>query len=134
MARGEHKSSTRAWLLSAPALLWMVVLFLIPVALIVGISFFTSGNYGELERPLTFDSYKRFLGFGTLREHSYTFNFTGAIGQHNRTTYNLVRLLGVNAQLHSYVNRFIKFGSGSILHDFQCVSNSIQFIAVHFAY
>ena len=66
MARGEHKSSTRAWLLSAPALLWMAVLFLIPVALIVGISFFTSGNYGELERPLTFESYKRFLGFGTF--------------------------------------------------------------------
>ena len=66
MARGEQNASTRAWLLSAPALLWMMVLFLIPVALIVGISFYTSGNYGELERPLTFDSYKRFLGFGTF--------------------------------------------------------------------
>ena len=66
MTRGEQNTSTRAWLLSAPALLWMMVLFLIPVALIVGISFYTSGNYGELERPLTFDSYKRFLGFGTF--------------------------------------------------------------------
>lgn len=66
MARGEHNPSTRAWLLSAPALLWMVVLFLIPVALLVGISFYTSGNYGEVERPLTLDNYKRFLGFGTF--------------------------------------------------------------------
>ena len=66
MARGEHNTSTRAWLLSAPALLWMVMLFLIPVALLVGISFYTSGNYGEVQRPLTFDNYKRFLGFGTF--------------------------------------------------------------------
>ena len=66
MARGEHNPSTRAWLLSAPALLWMAVLFLIPVALLVGISFYTSGNYGEVERPLTLDNYKRFLGFGTF--------------------------------------------------------------------
>ena len=61
MARGEHNPSTRAWLLSAPALLWMAVLFLIPVALLVGISFYTSGNYGEVERPLTLDNYKRFM-------------------------------------------------------------------------
>ena len=62
----QHDGTRRAWLLSAPALLWMTVLFLIPVALIVGISFFTSGQYGELERSFTFDSYQRFFGFGTF--------------------------------------------------------------------
>jgi len=62
----EQKLSARAMLLSAPAMLWLLVLFLVPLAFIFSISFFTSGSYGELERPLTLDHYKRFLGFGAF--------------------------------------------------------------------
>jgi spermidine/putrescine transport system permease protein len=64
--RRREKSDLRSWLLAAPALSWLIVLFLLPLALILGISFLTSGQYGELERPFTFDSYKRFIGFGTF--------------------------------------------------------------------
>lgn len=59
-------NSRAAWPLGIPALLWLAVLFLVPLALIVGISFFTSGALGELERPLTWENYQRFLGFGSF--------------------------------------------------------------------
>lgn len=62
----EKQSARRAFLLAAPSMLWITVLFLVPLAFIVGISFLTSGTYGEVEHPLTLDSYKRFLGFGTF--------------------------------------------------------------------
>ena len=62
----EKARSIRAALLSAPALLWLLVFFVLPIAIIAGISFFTNGTYGELERPLTTESYKRFAGFGTF--------------------------------------------------------------------
>jgi spermidine/putrescine transport system permease protein len=62
----EQKGSARAMLLSAPAMLWLILLFLVPLAFIVAISFLTTGPYGELNRVLTFDHYKRFLGFGTF--------------------------------------------------------------------
>ena len=68
MARPLHPAhdARRALLLGVPALLWMGVLFLIPIGFIVGISFLSSGTYGELERPLTLGSYQRFLGFGSF--------------------------------------------------------------------
>lgn len=59
-------NSRSAWPLGIPALLWLVVLFLVPLALIVGISFCTNGAFGELERPLTWENYQRFLGFGSF--------------------------------------------------------------------
>jgi len=62
----ERARSFRAALLSAPATLWLLAFFLTPLAFIIGISFFTNGTYGELERPLTFESYKRFAGFGAF--------------------------------------------------------------------
>ena len=47
-------------------MLWLTVFFLIPLAFIVGVSFLTSGSFGELARPLTVESYQRFLGFGSF--------------------------------------------------------------------
>jgi spermidine/putrescine transport system permease protein len=64
--RAEQANGVRSVLLSAPALAWLIILFLVPLALILGISFLTTGQYGELERPLTLDNYKRFIGFGTF--------------------------------------------------------------------
>ena len=55
-----------ATLIAAPALLWLAAFFLVPLAFIVGVSFLTSGSFGELERPFTIESYKRFLGFGSF--------------------------------------------------------------------
>ena len=59
-------NSRSAWPLGIPALLWLMALFLVPLALILGISFFTNGAFGELERPLTLENYARFLGFGSF--------------------------------------------------------------------
>jgi len=51
---------------SGPAALWLMVFLLVPILVIAGISFFTRGTYGEIEWPLTLESYKRLLGFGEL--------------------------------------------------------------------
>jgi len=56
----------RSALTSGPGALWLTVFLLIPLLIIAGISSFTRGAYGEIEWPLTLDSYKRLLGFGEL--------------------------------------------------------------------
>jgi spermidine/putrescine transport system permease protein len=62
----DQKQTARALYLSAPSMLWLFVLFVVPLAFIIGVSFFTNGTYGELERPFTLENYKRFLGFGSF--------------------------------------------------------------------
>jgi len=62
----EKRNARRALLLSAPALLWIAILFLSPLVLMLGISLFSTGEFGELETPLTLFSYQRVLGFGTF--------------------------------------------------------------------
>jgi len=62
----EKENATRALLFAAPAMIWIALLFLLPLAFIFGISFFTNGSYGEVERPLTLESYKRFIGFSSF--------------------------------------------------------------------
>ncbi|HWI56776.1 MAG TPA: ABC transporter permease [Bacillota bacterium] len=67
---GEQLSRRGHWfrsaLTSGPPLLWEGLFLLIPLLLIAGISFLSRGAYGELEFPLTWDNYKRLLGFGLL--------------------------------------------------------------------
>ncbi len=63
MKRPEHATVRTAFLLSAPATLWLVGLFLAPLAVIVGAGFFSTGTYGEIERPLTLEHYQRVMGF-----------------------------------------------------------------------
>ena len=53
-------------MLSTPAMLWLFVLFVVPLGLIIGVSFFTNSALGEIERPLTFENYQRFFGFGSF--------------------------------------------------------------------
>ena len=52
--------------MSIPAVLWLVVFFLIPLLIIAGLSFLSRGDYGEIQLPLTFENYKRFFGFSEL--------------------------------------------------------------------
>ena len=66
MPRSSSRLGRASALLGAPALLWLGIFFLLPLAFIVGVSFLTSGSFGELERPLTPASYLRFLGFGSF--------------------------------------------------------------------
>lgn len=67
MKRARHQSqTTRALALSAPGMLWLLVFLLVPLGSIVAISFFSTGDYGQIERPLTLEHYRRFIGFGTF--------------------------------------------------------------------
>src|ERR1051325_7067850 len=63
---GAQNNPRRALLLSAPTMAWLFIFFVVPMAFVVGVSVLTSGSYGELERPVSFEHYKRFFGFGTF--------------------------------------------------------------------
>lgn len=64
--RHERNQKQRALLLSAPALVWLAILFVVPLGMIFGVSFFTTGEFGGMELPLTLSSYRRVGGFGTF--------------------------------------------------------------------
>lgn len=53
-------------LLCLPATLWLIVLSVVPILLIVGISFLSRDDLGTVSLPLTLENYSRFLGFGTF--------------------------------------------------------------------
>ncbi|MDB6025197.1 MAG: Binding-protein-dependent transport system inner rane component [Verrucomicrobiales bacterium] len=57
---------TSLWPILSPALLWLIVFFVIPLTIIIAISFFSRGDYGEIQLPLTLENYKRLMGFGLL--------------------------------------------------------------------
>ena len=67
---GELLTRTGQWLRSAgtsgPGIAWVSLFLLLPLLGIALISFMTRGSYGELQWPLTFENYKRLLGFGVL--------------------------------------------------------------------
>ena len=50
--------------LVAPGMLWVTILLILPLLAILAISFCSTGTYGEIERPLTWENYARFIGFG----------------------------------------------------------------------
>lgn len=64
------------WLLAAPALLVLVVLFAVPLVLIVGVSGLGRGAWGELEWRLSLDAYVRVLDPLYLRIVARTAVFT----------------------------------------------------------
>jgi spermidine/putrescine transport system permease protein len=45
---------------------WLLMFFFLPLLGIVGVSFLTRGDYGELQFPLTLENYKRVAGYGLL--------------------------------------------------------------------
>jgi spermidine/putrescine transport system permease protein len=53
-----------AGLLAFPGAAWIALFLLLPLLFVLGISFFSTGSYGEIERPLTLEHYLRFFGFG----------------------------------------------------------------------
>jgi spermidine/putrescine transport system permease protein len=46
--------------------LWLLIFLLVPLLIVTTISFLTRGEYGGVELPFTFESYKRLAGFGEL--------------------------------------------------------------------
>jgi len=53
-------------LVISPPVAWLTGLFFVPLLIIIGISFFSRGDYGEIQLPLTLENYRRLLGFGSL--------------------------------------------------------------------
>lgn len=58
----------RIWALAGylPAVVWLVIFFAVPLGIIAISGFLTSGDYGGIERPWTFENYRRLIGFGIL--------------------------------------------------------------------
>lgn len=67
---GERLTPATRWLRlgfsGGPALLWFAIFMLAPLLIIVGMSFFSRGDYGEVQFPLTLRNYERLAGFGEL--------------------------------------------------------------------
>lgn len=59
---GGGPRSGGGWL-CLPGALWLGVLVGLPLALLVGISFVSQGDYGELTWPLTLENYRRLAGW-----------------------------------------------------------------------
>src|SRR6478672_10780652 len=51
---------------SGPGIAWVSLFLLLPLLGIVVMSVMTHGAYGEVELPLTTESYRRLAGFGTF--------------------------------------------------------------------
>jgi spermidine/putrescine transport system permease protein len=77
MANNHHKTEVRfgeklttqgqiarSALTSGPGILWVTIFLVLPLIFVGVISFLSRGNYGEIQRPFTFDNYRRFFGFG----------------------------------------------------------------------
>ena len=64
LSRAGHWA--RSGISSGPAVAWLVIFLVAPLLIVTAISFLTRGEYGGVEMPLTFESYKRLAGFGEL--------------------------------------------------------------------
>ena len=51
---------------SLPGASWLVLFFAVPLLLIVAVSFLSRGEFGTVEKPWTFECYRRLAGFGLL--------------------------------------------------------------------
>src|SRR6187402_3111260 len=47
-----------------PGAIWLICFFVLPLLVIVAVGFLSRGDYGEIQRPLTVENYKRVAGFG----------------------------------------------------------------------
>ena len=67
-----------------------------------------------------------------LGEHGNANRLAGTGGQHDRTTDQLVRLLGVDAQLDGHVDGLIELGGGGFLDQIQGFADRVQLGTVDF--
>lgn len=58
----SSREKTRGRLLAVPAVLWLVLFFLLPLLIVVVVSFMTRGSGGSITLPLTLDHYQRIFG------------------------------------------------------------------------
>ena len=61
--------AARRWrvaLTIGPGFLWLIIFLILPLAAIGVISFFSRGDYGEIQLPLTLGNYERLAGFSAF--------------------------------------------------------------------
>jgi spermidine/putrescine transport system permease protein len=67
---GEHLTARqerqRSALTSGPGLTWVTLFLLVPLLVIIALSFASRGPYGEVQWRFTLENFKRFLGFGAF--------------------------------------------------------------------
>lgn len=56
----HHKDYGKAWTIG-PVLIWMIALFLLPLLMVLAVSFFSRSSFGGVELPLTLENYVRFF-------------------------------------------------------------------------
>ncbi len=71
MAVPAKTSSSTAWLLIAPGVLWMTLFLVIPIAMIVYVSFWTQTTF-KIEPTLTLASWQQFFGSDTYLTSLWT--------------------------------------------------------------
>src|SRR5690554_276931 len=70
------------------------------------------------------------FSFLALGEHSNANRLTRTCWQHDRATNQLVGLLGVDAQLHGYVDGLIEFGRGGVFDQSQGLGDRVELVAI----
>jgi spermidine/putrescine transport system permease protein len=55
------RPNARAWVLVGPGGLWLLVFFVLPIAIVLGYSFMPRGMYGGVEQGFTLEHYRRFF-------------------------------------------------------------------------
>jgi spermidine/putrescine transport system permease protein len=58
--------SFRLWITAGPGLFWVILFLLIPSAILLGIGFFTSNDYGSPVLPLTTTPFQQVAGYSLL--------------------------------------------------------------------
>eukprot|EP00042_Codosiga_hollandica_P026760 m.128533 g.128533 ORF g.128533 m.128533 type:complete len:312 (-) comp52295_c0_seq7:6802-7737(-) len=67
-----------------------------------------------------------FVSLGALGEDGDALGLAGAIGQHDGAANDLVRLLGIDAELHGNVDGLIELGGGQALDQFEGFGQRVQ--------
>lgn len=61
-ASHSPREATRGRLLAIPAVVWLIIFFLLPLAIVLLVSFMTRGQGGTIVFPLTLEHYQRIFG------------------------------------------------------------------------
>lgn len=66
-AQAESRSrAIRLWITSGPGLFWIILFLLIPSAILLGIAFFSSNDYGQPVQPLSVGAFSQVAGYSLL--------------------------------------------------------------------
>lgn len=65
--KAKHKGRLAPVVMIGPATFWLVLFLMIPLALVVGISFLTRSGYGGVEMALSLDAYKQLFSSEYMR-------------------------------------------------------------------